>query len=90
MSIKKFIEDRKTPYSEIQHIEISGDFVSYTEKCNLNHPDCPIISLSIDGGRLIYVSIVKKLHKEYFEMLYGSIEPEVKKNQNTMEFTKND
>lgn len=90
MSIKKFIEDRKTPYSEIQHIEIDGDNVSYTETYNLNHPNCPIIMTLIDEKRLISVSIVRKLHKEYFEMLYGETEPEVKKNQDTKEFIKND
>lgn len=74
---KNFIQDRKTPYSEIQNIVENEDgTISYTEKYDLKHPMCPIIGIEWinENEKVISFSEVKKLTKPYFELLYGSIE----------------
>lgn len=84
------IKDRKTLYSEIGYIEVDGDIVSYSETYNLNHPDCPVVKTLIDGERLVSISIIRKLPKIYFELLYGGLEPEIQKNQETKACNKNE
>jgi hypothetical protein len=74
--IKRFIEDRRTPYSEIQQVEVDNNFVTYTEKYDLSHPLCPIVRIQIQDDKLISFSEVKKTSKFSFELLYGSIPEE--------------
>lgn len=77
--IKRYIEDRKTPYSEIQDVEIDNNFITYTEKYDLSHPLCPIIMIEKDHDKIISISQKKQTSRFCFELLYGSIPEE---NQN--------
>ena len=71
MSIKQFIEDRKTPYSEITNVKVNKDGnITYTEKYNLKHPMCPIVS--IDGFSKTLLTLNQHLPKANFEILYGT------------------
>jgi len=76
--IDKFIKDRKTPWSEIQDIEIDNNFITYTEKYDLSHPLCPIIRIEIENDKLVSFSEVKKTSRFVFELTHGSIEENLK------------
>ena len=74
IDMKKFIEVRKTPYSEIQDIEVKDDYVEFTEKYDLNHPMCPIIRIEMKDARLTSFSEVKRLPKFHFELMFGGVD----------------
>jgi hypothetical protein len=73
-AIKKFIEDRRTPWSEIQNIEIDGEFVKFTEKYDCSHPMCPIVRIEVNDNRLVSFSEIKKFSRCNFELMFGGIE----------------
>lgn len=72
-NIKQFIADKKTPYSEIQDIKVDGDFITFTEKFDMNHPQCPFVSIEIENHEVIDLSQSRTLPKDHFELIYGSI-----------------
>ena len=74
--VAKFIEDRQTPYSEITDIQVEGEFISYVEKYDLNHPLCPIVRIECHDNKLISFSEIKKTSKPFFQLMYGSIPDE--------------
>lgn len=75
MTIEKFVEDRKTPYSEIKDIVLEDDgSISFVEEFDLNHPLCPFVRIEIQDNQLKSISQIKHTSKFGFELMYGTLD----------------
>lgn len=64
-------------YSKLSNIKDNGDgTISYIETYNLDHPQCPIVCIKINDGKLIHYAEQRIISKFRFELFHGKLNNE--------------
>lgn len=72
MNVEEFIKQFEKPYTKISNIKVNEDgSISYDERYDLKHPDCPIVYTEM-GHQVLTLNC--GMSKDFFKVISGSVE----------------